>query len=75
MNEPSRVEPMTGVSFVFILFVKTKVNQITESNIPNTVIPRLTKIIRSGITFVTRNLRYPNPYSLAESEKQRKNLR
>ena len=24
-----------------------------------TVIPRLTKIIRSGITFVSRNLRYP----------------
>ena len=24
---------------------------------PNTVIPRLTKIIRSGITFVSRNLR------------------
>ena len=25
----------------------------------NTVIPRLTKIIRSGITFVSRNLRWP----------------
>ena len=26
-------------------------------SLPNTVIPRLTKIIRSGITFVSRNLR------------------
>ena len=59
-----------------------------------TVIPRLTQIIRSGITFVSRNellewpdrsclllyvsvrihynIRQPNPYSLAGSEKQRK---
>jgi len=26
-------------------------------SLPNTVIPRVTKIIRSGITFVSRNLR------------------
>ena len=28
-----------------------------ETRVPYTVIPRLTKIIRSGITFVSRNLR------------------
>ena len=60
----------------------------------NTVIPRLTKIIRSGVTFVSRNVfisapgmarsfvfaalcqrAHPLKHSLAESEKQRKNLR
>jgi len=30
--------------------------QMKEISIQNTVIPRLTKIIRSGITFVSRNL-------------------
>ena len=36
---------------VFVLLV------VTPSGTLNTVIPRLTKIIRSGITFVSRNLR------------------
>ena len=30
---------------------------ITQKSICNTVIPRLTKLIRSGITFISRNLR------------------
>ena len=34
-------------------------NVTMHSLVCNTVIPRLTKIIRSGITFVSRNLRQP----------------
>ena len=30
---------------------------LEPSNFKNTVIPRLTKIIRSGITFISRNIR------------------
>ena len=33
------------------------VNTLTTNPKINTVIPRLTKIIRSGITFVSRNIR------------------
>ena len=38
-------------TFYFLYYV------LCSSFLPNTVIPRLTKIIRSGITFVSRNLR------------------
>jgi hypothetical protein len=38
---------------------KRERNEIEKCNVEkkNTVIPRLTKIIRSGITFVSRNIR------------------
>jgi len=36
----------------------------------NTVIPRLTKIIRSGITFVSRNLRWPKLLAVSNVNNQ-----
>jgi len=41
-----------------IIFIDSSLGPVARDS-PCTVIPRLTKIIRSGVTFVSRNLRYP----------------
>jgi len=52
---------MLNVSRIDImnLYVPIPTHPFYFATVKHTVIPRLTKIILSGITFVSRNLRYP----------------
>jgi hypothetical protein len=52
---------LDALFYVFVYFMSLHVSSVTALiirrwNFINTVIPRLTKIIRSGITFVSRNV-------------------
>ena len=62
--------------FINLIHVRAGTDRVTLASFrlvapafSSTVIPRLTKIIRSGITFVSRNLRWPKLLAVSNVNK------